>query len=135
MADYDNDDDTKAGGSDMDYVAIVMCSGKHQAQPLIDDFERLIKEVCLNHAHPIRIKLMDCNMMKNFMTSRSLTRDKEPEEHPGGSDVMPFTREDAVMTVYDAAPDAPPPSRRHCMSNLSLRTPTHCSWGLGNTRV
>jgi hypothetical protein len=43
-------------------------------------------------------------MIKNFMTSRSLTRDKEPEIVLCGSNVMPFTEEDAIMMVYDGRP-------------------------------
>jgi hypothetical protein len=43
-------------------------------------------------------------MMKNFMTSGSLIRDKEPKGDPGGKGVMPFPREEAVMTVYDGLP-------------------------------
>jgi hypothetical protein len=37
--------------------------------------------------YPINHKLKDYIMMKNFMTSGSLTWEKEPEEHPGGRDV------------------------------------------------
>jgi hypothetical protein len=48
-------------------------------------------------------------MMKNFMTSGSLTQDKEPKV-------------DAVMMVYDGRP----PPRKHRMSILCLRTPPHC---------
>jgi hypothetical protein len=38
------------------------------------------------------------------MTSGSLTRDKEPEEHPGRRDMTPFPGEDAVMMVSDGCP-------------------------------
>jgi hypothetical protein len=76
-------------------------------------------------------KLLDSSMMKSFMISRSLTQDMEPEDDPGKSDVMPFPGEDAVMMVYDGCP----PSRRHHMSNLSLKTPTCCSWEPGDKGV
>jgi hypothetical protein len=56
-------------------------------------------------------------MMKNFIISGSLTLGMELDEDPGGSDTMPFPREDAIMMVYDA-----PPLGRHRMSNLSPRT-------------
>jgi hypothetical protein len=42
--------------------------------------------------------------MKNFMTSGSLTRDREPKEDLGGRGATPFPREDAVMMVYDGRP-------------------------------
>jgi hypothetical protein len=43
-------------------------------------------------------------MMKNIMTSRSLTQGMELEEDPGGSDTMPFLEEDVVMMVYNGCP-------------------------------
>jgi hypothetical protein len=61
-------------------------------------------------------------MMKDFMTSGSLTQGKELEEDPGGRDTTPFPGEDAVITVYDGHP----PPERHRMSNLSPGTMTHC---------
>jgi hypothetical protein len=70
-----------------------------QSWPLTDHFERLLWEAYPNHTYPINHKLKDCDMMKNFMISGSLTQDMEPEEEPSGRDVMPFPREDAVMTV------------------------------------
>jgi hypothetical protein len=59
----------------------------------MDHFERLLKEDCPNHMYPVKHKLKDCGMMKNFMTSGSLTQDKLPEEDPGGSDAMSFPGE------------------------------------------
>jgi hypothetical protein len=40
-------------------------------------------------------------MMKNFMTSGSLTRGRELEEDLGRSNMMPFPRKGIVMMVYD----------------------------------
>jgi hypothetical protein len=40
--------------------------------------------------YPINHNLKDYDTMNNFMTSGSLTRDKETEEDQGGSDAMPF---------------------------------------------
>jgi hypothetical protein len=42
-------------------------------------------------------------MMKNFMTSGSLTQHREPEEDPGGRNVMPFPGEAVVMMNYNGA--------------------------------
>jgi hypothetical protein len=127
-ADYDNDDDNKkADDSDMECIVTTACSSKHQAWPLTDHFERLLEEVCPNHAYPIKHKLKNCGMIKNFITLGSLIWDKEPEEVPGKSDAMPFPREDAVMTVYDGCP----PLGRHRMSGILTR----CGWGPRNARV
>jgi hypothetical protein len=92
-------------------VTTAMHNGKRQVRPLIDHFERPPEEACPNHMYPIKHKLKDCSMIKNFMTPRSLTRDMEPEEDLGRSNVMPF------------------PGLQ--MSNLSQGTMTHCGLGPG----
>jgi hypothetical protein len=61
--------------------------------------------------------------MKNFMTSGSLTRDRELHEDLGGRGTAPFPRKDVIMMVYDRRP----PLWRHYVSKLSPRTPTRCS--------
>jgi hypothetical protein len=76
-------------------------SGNCQARSPIDHYERLLEEACLNHTYPIKHNLNDCDMMKNFMISGSLTRGRELDEDSGESDVMPIPRENVVMTVYD----------------------------------
>jgi hypothetical protein len=80
-----------------------------------------------NHAYPIRHKLKN----ESFMISGFLTQGTELEEDPGGSDTMPFPREDAIMTVYGGCP---PPRRCH-MSTLWPRASTRCGWGHGDTGV
>jgi hypothetical protein len=92
-----SDDDKKVGSSDMECVMIATHNGKSHLRPLIDHFERLLEEACSNHAYPVKDKLKYIIMIKNFMTSGSLTQDKEPEEEQGGSDVMPFPGEDTVV--------------------------------------
>jgi hypothetical protein len=84
-----------------------------------------------NHVYPINHKFKDCRMMKDFMTSGSLTQGKELEEDPGGRDTTSFPREDAVITVYNGHP---PPGRRR-MSNLSLGTKTRCPQGWKETSL
>jgi hypothetical protein len=49
-------------------------SSKCQAQPPTDHFERLLKEACPNHTYPMKHKLRDYDMMKNFLVSGPLTR-------------------------------------------------------------
>jgi hypothetical protein len=36
-------------------------------------FERLLEEACPNHTYPVKHKLKECDIMKNFMTSGFLT--------------------------------------------------------------
>jgi hypothetical protein len=67
-------------------------------------------------------------MMKNFMTSGSLARGMEVNDVPDEGNMMPFPREDAVMTIYDGRPS----QGMHSVSNPSLGTPARCGWGCGN---
>jgi hypothetical protein len=89
---------------------------------LKDHFERLLEEASPNYAYPIKYKLKDYNMVKNFKTSGFLTQVNELEEDPGGRGARPFPGEDAVMTVYDGHS----PLRRHCTSNLNPGTLICC---------
>jgi hypothetical protein len=77
--------------------------------------------MCPNHAYPIKHKLRDCGMMKNFMASGSLTRGMEVGEVPDEGGMTHFPREDVIMTIYDGHPS---PGVRH-VSDLSLGTPAH----------
>jgi hypothetical protein len=90
----------KEGGSGMGHVTAAAHGDKRQVRPATDHFRRLLVEVCLNHAYPIRHNLKDCDMMKSFMISGSFTRGKELNEHPSESDTILFPKEDAVMTVH-----------------------------------
>jgi hypothetical protein len=120
-ADYDDYDNNKAGNSDIQCITTTRHSVKSQSWPPTKLFERPLEEACPNHVYPIKHKLKDCGMMKNFMTSGSLTEDKEPEEDLGGREAMPFPREDAIIIVSDGCP----PLERSRMSNLSPDTRTH----------
>jgi hypothetical protein len=104
-------------------IAAAVGSGKHQARLPTDRFEKLHEGSCLNHAYPINHKLRDCGMMKNFMTSGSLTRSMEVNEVPNEGDLTPFPGEDAVTTIYDGHPSL----GVHCVSNPIPGTPTR--WG------
>jgi hypothetical protein len=68
-------------------------------------------------------KLRDCNMMKNFMASRSLTRGTEVDEVPDEGDMMSILGHDTVMMIYDGCPSQ---GMRH-VSNPSLGTLGRCS--------
>jgi hypothetical protein len=80
----------QAGGSGMVRAVASTGNSKHQAQPLMDHFEKLLEETCPNHAFPIKHKLRDYNVMKSFMTSGSLPRSMEVDEVPDEGDTMPI---------------------------------------------
>jgi hypothetical protein len=103
-------------------------SGKRQARPPVDHFEKLLEETCPNHAYAIKHKLRDCGMMKSFMALVSLAQGIEVNEVPDKGDTMPFPGKDVVMTMYDGCPS---PGMRH-VSNPSLGTPALYGWGRWN---
>jgi hypothetical protein len=104
-------------------------SGKHQVWLPTDHFEKLLEETCPNHAYPIKHKLRDCGMIKNFKASVSLTRGMEVDDVPDEGSAMPFPGEDATMTIYN---ECPSPGVYH-VSNLGPGAPAHYSWGCRDT--
>jgi hypothetical protein len=104
MMDYDGGNDEKADDSSVGRIATAACSSKHQARPPIDHIKTILEEVFTNHTYPVKHKLRECDMMKNFMILGFLPQGMELDEVPGRSDTMPFTGVDAVMTVYDGCP-------------------------------
>jgi hypothetical protein len=104
-------------------------SSKHQARLPTYHIKKLLDEICLNHAYPVKHKLRDCGMMKNFMALGSLARGMEVDEVLDEGDTTPFPEEDTVITIYDGRP-SPGMGR---ISNPSLGTLARCGWGHGNT--
>jgi hypothetical protein len=109
----------QAGGSSVEHTTVVKGSSKCQAWPCTNHLGRLLKETCPNHAYLVKHKLRDCNMMKSFMTSGSLSRGMEVNEVPDEGDATPFPGEEALRTICD---EHPSPGRR-CVTNPSLGTP------------
>jgi hypothetical protein len=70
--DDDGDINKQACNSIVVHAMVVADSGKHQARLHRDHFEKNLEEICPNLAYPIKHKLRDCGMMKNFMASVSL---------------------------------------------------------------
>jgi hypothetical protein len=104
MVGYNDDDDKKVDGFKKEYAMAAEHGIKRQARLPIDHFERLLEIACPNHAYPVKHKLKDCDMVKNFMTSGFLTRSKETEGDPGGKGTTPFPGKESVMTLYDRHP-------------------------------
>jgi hypothetical protein len=93
-AGHDDDDDSKqADSSDKERIMTVGRSVKRHMRPPTYHFERLLEEYCPNHAYHIKHKLRDCDMMKSFMISGSLTWDMELEKDQDGRDAMQFPGE------------------------------------------
>jgi hypothetical protein len=45
-------------------------------------------------------KLKECCMMKNYMTTGTLTKGKKPKDGAAGKATTPFPGEKAVMSIY-----------------------------------
>jgi hypothetical protein len=125
VTDSDGGNGKQAVSSVVAHVVAAAGSDKRQAWPPMDRFEKLLEETCPNHAYPIKHKLRDYDMMKNFMASVSLTWGMEINDVPNEGDATPFSREDTVMTIYDGRPTMG--MRR--VSNPSPGIPAHNSWG------
>jgi hypothetical protein len=92
MIDYDDDNDRKASGSDVGASWLPCTVASIRRGRLQTTSKRLLEEVCLNYAYPIRNKLKDYDMMKSLMTSGTLTRGTELNEDPGRSDTIAFPK-------------------------------------------
>jgi hypothetical protein len=55
---------------------------------------------CLNHSYPIKHKLKEYTIMKNFMTSGALSWGKRPEGDPGGKGTTLTPREAAIIAIF-----------------------------------
>jgi hypothetical protein len=55
-----------------EYVTAAERDFRHQAWQLKDHFKKLLEVTCPNHTYPIKHKLKECTMMKNFMTTGAL---------------------------------------------------------------
>jgi hypothetical protein len=80
------------------------CKFRSRARPPTDHFKGLLKEAYPNHAYPIKHKLKECGMMKNFLTSGALAKGKEAEGDPGGKGTTPFPGEETVMMIHGRRP-------------------------------
>jgi hypothetical protein len=49
-----------------------------------------LEAACPNHMYPIKHKLKDCTMMKNFMTLGALSMGKKQDGEPGGKCAASF---------------------------------------------
>jgi hypothetical protein len=91
IASYDEDNNNKgASDSDEELVAIAEHDFKHQARPPVDNFEKLLEATSPNHTYSIKHKLMKCTMMKNYMTTGNLSRNRKPEGDSTGKAATPF---------------------------------------------
>jgi hypothetical protein len=134
--DYDHDQpqrQPRLGGEMLWRISTAAHSDKRPMRLPTDNFKRLLEEAYPNHAYPVRHMLKDYDMMRTFMTSRSLTWGAELDEGPDGSNTTSFPEESTIMIIYRGRP--PPQSGRHHVCSISPRAPTRCGWGHGGSGV
>jgi hypothetical protein len=102
VAGDDIDNDKQAGSSGMAFTVAAVGMMKNFMPTY--HFEKLHEETCPTHAYPVKHKLRDYDMMKNFMASGSLARGMEVNEVPDEGNTTPFAGEDTVMMIYNGAP-------------------------------
>jgi hypothetical protein len=128
----DDDDDKEADGSDEEHVTTAERDLKPQAWQSTDHFEKLLEATYPNHAYPIKHKLKECSMMKNYMTTGALAVGKKLEGDPGGKAATPFPGEEVAMSICGG----PDPHESWCKLKLtswavhamSSATPEYLRW-------
>jgi hypothetical protein len=76
----------------------------------MDHLEKLLEATCPNHTYPIMYSLKECTLMKNYMTTGSLVRNKKSKGDLGRKAAPPFLEEKVVMLIYGG----PPPPHESC---------------------
>jgi hypothetical protein len=94
------DNDKDAGDFDVELVTTAKRDSKHQAWQLTDHFKKLLKATYPNHMYPVRHKLKECTMMKNYMTTGIFAKGKRPDGDSAGKVAAPFPKEKVVMLIY-----------------------------------
>jgi hypothetical protein len=74
--------DKETNDSDEELIAAAEWDFKRQVRQPADHVEKLLEVTCPKHAYPVRHKLKECSMMKNYMTMRAFTKGKNPEGDP-----------------------------------------------------
>jgi hypothetical protein len=82
--------DKDASDSDEELMATAERDFECLARSPTDHFEKLLKVTCPNHMFPVKHKLKECSMRKNYMAMGSLARAEKPEGDSGGKAVLPF---------------------------------------------
>jgi hypothetical protein len=69
--------DEEVSDSSEECVAAAERDFKCQTRPPKDHFEKLLRVTCPHYSYPIKHKLNDCTMLKNFMTSGTFSKGRK----------------------------------------------------------
>jgi hypothetical protein len=96
----EGDNDKDIGDSDEELITTAERDSKRQAWQPAYHFEKLLEAIYWNHTYPVKHKLKECTMIKNYMTTRTFAKGKRPEGDSAGKVAAPFPEEKAVMSIY-----------------------------------
>jgi hypothetical protein len=83
---------------DKEFMAVAKHDFKRCTRPPIENFEKIVEVTCPHDPYPIKNKLMDCAMMKRFMSSAGTPPDSdELARDPRGRGTM--LKEVEVTTI------------------------------------
>jgi hypothetical protein len=124
--------DKDASYSEEELVATAERDFECPVQSPTDHFKKLLKVTCPNHTFPVKHKLKECSMRKNYVAMGSLARAEKPEGDSGGKAVLPFPEEKVVMSLYGR----PTPHESRCklklidrvINSISAVTPEYLHW-------
>jgi hypothetical protein len=107
--------DKELDDSDEELITAVERDFKLQVRQPANHFEKLLEVTCPNHTYPIRHKLKECPMMKNYMTMGDFAKGKKPEGDSVGKATAPFPEGKVVMLIYGG----PTPHESQCKLKLT----------------
>jgi hypothetical protein len=88
----EGDNNKDAGDFDEELIVASERDSKRQAWQPANHFEKLLEATCPNHTYPVRHKLKECTMMKNYMTIGTFAKGKRPEGDLVGKAAAPLPR-------------------------------------------
>jgi hypothetical protein len=130
---YDEgNNDKDIGDSDEELVTTTECDSKAQARQPTDHFKKFLEATCPNHTYPVKHRLKECTMMKNYITTWIFAKGKRPEGDSMGKVATPFLEEKAIMSIYGMP--APHESQRKlkltgwAINTVSAAVPEYLRW-------
>jgi hypothetical protein len=108
----EGDNDKDDGNSNEELIPAFKRYSKRQVRQPVDHFENLLEATFPNHTYPIRHKLKECTMMKNYLTMRTFAKGNSM-----GKAAAPLSEEKAVMSIYGR----PNPHELRCRRKLTVQ--------------
>jgi hypothetical protein len=86
--------------SNEELIATAESDFKCQSRLPMDHFEKPTDVTCPNHTYPVKHKLKEFTLVKNYMRTRTFARSKKPKGDSAGKAAAPFLEEKVIMYIY-----------------------------------